>query len=144
MKKSKQQPIADILNKSSFTLGNLRHKVVELVRFNERLQAVLPEGLRPHCQAANYRDQKLIVLCDSAAWSTRLRFMEHDLLKKLKTEDHFTIKSIQCIVRQTPASQEEQFWEATPISGESRTHIKRLADSMEDNDLKMALLKLIR
>ena len=144
MKKAFQKPLADILNKGSFSLGNLRHKVTELTAFNQRLQAILPEELRPHCQVANYRDQKLIVMCDSAAWSTRIRFMEQDLLKKLRTDKHFHINGIRCMIKQSQVEEDEQFWDTVPMSNESRTNIKQLADSLEDGPLKNSLLKLAK
>lgn len=74
----------DILEKSS--LGSILRKAKVIADFNTALTRHLPTNLNSHCQAMNFENSILIIGVDDAAWLTRLRFEEQDLIEKLQRE----------------------------------------------------------
>lgn len=64
------------------------------------MRAFLDPLLEPHCQVANLRSGCLVIMTDSAAWATRLRYTFPDLLSRLRFETRlFNVTSLQCVVQ---------------------------------------------
>lgn len=53
------------------------------------LKSYLPETFQAHCQIAAFNYGELILRCDSAAWSNRLRFHTTQLLVQLNRHEKF-------------------------------------------------------
>ena len=74
----------DILANSS--LGAILKKAQIIAAFNAALTRHLPTQVNSHCQAMNYDNSVLVIGVDNAAWLTRLRFEEAELINKLQKE----------------------------------------------------------
>ena len=61
----------------------LARKAAEAVTLATLVRQELPEPLRPHVVGAVRRDDDLVVLVDSAAWSARVRYAGPQLKKRL-------------------------------------------------------------
>ncbi len=65
--------------------SRLRLRLAQTRDLDRLLQACLPEEARPHCRAGGISNGRLVVVADSAAWATRIRFQERQLLARMHT-----------------------------------------------------------
>lgn len=64
-----------------------------------RVQAELPEAVRPHVLSASRRDADLVVIVDSAAWSARVRYAGRRLKAQLEAGGEPEIGKVRVKVR---------------------------------------------
>jgi hypothetical protein len=69
---------------ASGTLKELLRQAHELLRLEDDIGALMAPSIRPHCRAAGCRDGQLILMTDSPAWATRLRYQVPALLAGLR------------------------------------------------------------
>lgn len=121
-------------------------RITEKKRLLEKLNAtilpLLPEASRSHIQAANYDNQELILIVDSPIWAARLRTQHKTIINRLKKELNFPVNSFK-IKFQQPVIRKPQPAKHHPnLSNSSATLIRQTANSVEDEELKKALLRL--
>lgn len=63
--------------------ADLERRAQQTVELAERVRAALPGPEKEHVISASYRDDALVVLMDSAAWGSRLRYAQQELLARL-------------------------------------------------------------
>lgn len=81
-------------------LGLLLAKVKELAVYRDILTSLLDENLAAHCQVGNFKEGILVIISDSAAWASTLRYQTSQLLPALRKHNCFAgLKSIQIKVR---------------------------------------------
>lgn len=73
-----------LLLKRNARLLPLYREAHEQVRLLHDVRRLLPDNIAPHCVAAQLKRGQLILHCDAAAWSTRLRFLAPQLLGALR------------------------------------------------------------
>jgi hypothetical protein len=75
--------IGNLLNpKGNGELGDIVKRAREMGELTGQLCEILPEDLQGSVVAANIRDDsELVLICQSSAWASRLRFEEAALLK---------------------------------------------------------------
>lgn len=89
----------DVLHKSTHLTGVVQ-KAQRLIKMRNLVSSILPLELQAECQVANYRDNTLVLHALTPAWSTRLRMLLPNLLKRLKLVDAFsTLEKIEIKVR---------------------------------------------
>lgn len=122
------------------------HRLYDQARILKGLQQIiencLPPAMVSHVKISSYRNNNLHLIIDSAHWATRLRYIEQDMLKKLKSVDEFQhLNRIRYSVRPsyTPPS---HYRTAQPISIENAKHIASVAKYIEDEHLRKALIRL--
>lgn len=120
-------------------------KVEELRLLNEVLVRYIDSDLAPHCQVANFRAGCLVIMANSAAWATRLRYTFPELLSRLRYEGRlYNLSSLHCIVRK------EHFMPSAPkqapltISSENAQLFEDIAATETDPELAAVLQKLAR
>lgn len=128
----------------------------KIVRQAQRLAAIdrilkntLPEGLKAHCQASQTNISELTILVDSAAWLTHLRYIKSQLLQQLKKHPQFNYLQdirfrIDPLAQLTPNISKNITHKSGVLSTQNKELVKSLADSIENGDLRAALLNLIR
>ncbi len=81
-------------------LGQLLQKAENLRHLNESLQNWLPKDLALQTQVSHIEDGILVMVANSSAWATRLRFETPKLLKTLRQDPEFCgLKSIKVKVK---------------------------------------------
>jgi hypothetical protein len=72
--------------------ANLERRAQATIELAERVRAALPAPEKDHVTSASYRAETLVVLADSAAWATRIRYSQQELLTQLQAagETRFT------------------------------------------------------
>ena len=136
----------DLRQHHNVKLSYLLEKSKALQNLQNIFNSFVSAALIKHCIVANYKKETLVLLTDSASWSTKIRFMTPELLKQLKTTEPFTdIKKIKCKVR--PKENEiAHVKKQNPItiSAENARSIKTMANTIKDDRLRESLLKLAK
>lgn len=123
--------VADILGRARF-----------LARIRLSLLDILPDAAAPHVQVAAYEARRLRLHVASAAWATRLRYMESQLARALAQRMRLQVDSIQIKVRPvnldtfTPAPRPRY------MSIAARRHLEQTAGYIDDDALAGALRRL--
>ncbi|MFU8797515.1 MAG: DUF721 domain-containing protein [Gammaproteobacteria bacterium] len=124
-------------------LGVFSQKIALLDSLTALLKKNLPSPLQKHCQVANLRDNCLIIMTDSAAWATQIRFLTPDLLKCLKqTPELYNLRTLEFYV--DPAidnTPPEIFIKREPLSANNIQLLQRVGN-MRDDELGKALRKM--
>ena len=119
-----------------------------LRRLTRVLRTQLDPELADHCYVANIEQETLVLLADTAARASKLRFYSATLLESLPQLDRVfaRIKYIKVkILNQSPQTQESTTTPAKPkMNPENAACIQTLADSVDDVELHDALTRLAR
>jgi hypothetical protein len=80
--------MADKLSQLTEGLGpsfaTLEQRTRTMVELGAQVRAVLTGPEKEHVISASYRDSTLIVIADSAAWSTHIRYAQQQLLERIR------------------------------------------------------------
>lgn len=135
---------AGLLRKAG-VLQPLMQKAHSLARLDQRVGALLPASIKGHCRVANMRDTALVLLVDSAAWATRLRYLAPDLCRQLQAGElpHLTRVEVRISPPQTQA-QPKSPARRLRLHAEAAAAIADAAQAIEDPLLKAALRRLSR
>ena len=73
-------------------LAELERRAQATVDLAARVRGALPGPEKDHVLSATYKDQTLVILADSAAWATHIRYAQSELLERLRAtgETRFT------------------------------------------------------
>lgn len=76
------------------SLAGLAERAAATDRLARRIQGLLPAELAAHVTGANIRDRRLIILVDSPAWASRLRFEAPALRRQLETRHEVDVDGV--------------------------------------------------
>jgi hypothetical protein len=94
--------LTDALGHSFATL-EARARV--MMQLTAQVRAVLSGAEKDHVISASYRNSTLVVIADSAAWSTHIRYAQEQLLEQVRGPDDMRFEKLRVRVG-TPASGE--------------------------------------
>jgi hypothetical protein len=66
--------------------ADLERRVQARVELADRVRAALPGPEKDHIVSVTYRENTLVVLADSAAWSTHIRYAQQAVLERLHAQ----------------------------------------------------------
>jgi hypothetical protein len=78
-------PLKPLLSELSGGLLNLARAAADVATLGSVVRECLPEALRAHVVAAARRGDDLVVIVDSAAWATRVRYAGPRLQQQLES-----------------------------------------------------------
>lgn len=128
-------------------------EVADLVTQTRRLRQLtrlvrteLEGGLAGHCQVAGFRPPALTLVADSPAWATRLRFQSKPLVRQLKRKykEFQALEYIEVRIYPSRLQPKSPPPPARRISRAAADNIVAMAESIGDEPLREALLKLAR
>lgn len=138
--------INDLLQAPNSQLSNLITKVNQLNQLNQSLSEILDPKIAVHCQITNLENQILTLLVDNSSWGTKIRYAAPEIIKKMHTIPELSqVKQIKCIVRpkqQYRNAKPPQTAQKMTISSENAQILRSIANGIEDEKLKKALLHL--
>lgn len=134
--------MAHCLGKPAPRLARLLRRVAEHDRVNAEFNALLPADMRGHCRVATYRDRKVLLHVDSAAWATRLRY----LLPDLTVRSELLAAADKLRVKVRPPVSEAPLAHRPPVrlSTQSAKLLLDYGRSLGDDDLARSLRRLAR
>lgn len=127
----------------------------KLTQFTQLLRQILPIECHKHVEVANIRDQNLMLITDSPVWTTRLRQLSPQILQFIRTNmpnndasGADIIHHVQISTRYNTATDDKhktsnkKSRHKIQISEKTATILSQSADSIEHQQLKVALKKL--
>jgi hypothetical protein len=144
MSHDSQQALSHVLQQDSQVIDGVLLKLKQLQNLQNILHGYLEKKLAPHCQVANYENNSLCVITDTALWATQLRFQIPHLLSQLRQHDELkTIKELRCKIRpkQAPAPAKE-YQACERLSLETSTILLETARNIKHPSLKMIMEKI--
>ena len=107
------------------------------------VRGLLPTPVDQHCIRAIPHQDILVLMAESSAWASRLRYLGQDLLQRLKDRQlRFKRIQIKVSVNPRPAVRNKTLRQARPLTMENAKLLHSLAESMTNGELKRALLRL--
>lgn len=143
MKLPKQ--INKLLKSKNSGIAGLITQAQKLEFLNNKLLDLLPAPLPLHCHLAKIDGQTLVIIVDSPSWSARLRYSIPDLITKLKHHSQFFIPIKNIEIKVHPKWHTKPYHiplKPRPISKETSKCLKETADSIENEAIKKALIRL--
>lgn len=137
--------ITNYLQQDSKALGSIITKVEQLQAWNSYLRNSLEEEtLRDHCQIVSILDSTLIIVADSSAWLTRLRFFLPELLPRLRQYPSLAhIKTISCKVMPISYPKTKTPTRAIlSLSPETSALLQNIASKIQHEALRKSLEKI--
>jgi hypothetical protein len=141
--KSDNKLVGNLLTCGRGTLSILHRKVAQLDKLTALLKNSLNDPLRQHCQVANLKDDCLVIMVDSAAWATQIRYLTPDLLKQLKRSPELQhVRTLHCYIDPGPTpSAPAPIIEREPLSADNIQLFNSMGNSRDD-ELGKALKRL--
>jgi hypothetical protein len=146
--KNNYQSVMQLLSCSKLGIKNIPKQAKQLAFAQKIICDALPATIANQLFVSRISNSCLSLTCQSASIATRVRMLSSDVLKKLHQEDSLqSILHIQCKVgidtrRTAPTKKPTR--PATSISTQSKKSIEQLAITLPDEELKSAVMKLIK
>lgn len=144
-----QQAITHVLQQDSKILDTLIVKLKQHKQLQQILAEHIEAKLASHCEVANYDNNCLTVLTDSALWATQFRFQIPELTKKLQQHPQlYHLKHVQCKIR--PSKTARPLIETKPtqpvqrLSSETADIILEAAKTIKHDKLKAVMQKIAK
>lgn len=145
MKGTRAVPIQDLVSGVNPTLAGLVAAAKEIKFLNHLLDSALSQPLRTHVKVANVQGDRLVIQCDSPAWSARARLLVPRLLESVNRQStRAPIRHIQVITRPEPRRERSPTPRRTEISEQSRTLLANVAADIDNPRLRRVLLRLAK
>jgi hypothetical protein len=139
------KPINKLLTAGK-ALASMDARLVEQKILLEQVRSILPLSMAEHCVWANPNSKgDLILMVDSPAWASRLRYLSPKLSLQLRQNGH-PVRRIQVkvtILNMSPM-QQKKIRRANPLSISNAQILSSVAESLDDEKLSSALLRLSR
>jgi len=148
MYKLKFKKLSRLLKNNTLIAKSISDNIHMLENIEVFLKKQLPHELQNHCYANNLANKCLILMVDSPAWSSKLRFIQPSLEQALVQQYPEIINALKIKVRpatrpeNTQPDKDKSFRPA--LSDTSRSIIQDMAEGMDDSDLKESLIRLAK
>ncbi len=121
-------------------LPRLVARGLRLKALEAHIDKCLPEEFQGHWQLLNLRGEELLLQCENTAWATRLRFMQAELLRRLREDGMHKLRTIRVRVAPKRAPTEAPTTRRE-LSERAAADIEAAAEGMPD-ELAAALRRL--
>jgi len=137
------QKIHKYLSGSRDELEKLITHAVAISHLNAKLHSILDNSLKNHCVIANFSNGNLILLTDSPAWISRLRYQIPSLLKQLQQLAEFRgLINIKLRIQPKYIEPKKRQLHREPISTIAASCLTTLADGVNNIELEITLRRL--
>jgi hypothetical protein len=126
-------------------LGLCQH-ALQLETLNQQVLALLPESMQSHCFVGAFNKGALLLMVDSPAWASQLRYLVPELRDKLRSDGGlYQLTAIKIvIVTEKPPQEKPSLKKTIPLSTKARQAINDASQQCQDEALKQALFSLAR
>jgi hypothetical protein len=139
-----QQAISHVLQQDSPAIDSVLNKLKQLTELQNILHSYLAEKLAEHCQVANYENNSLCIITNTALWATQIRFQIPNLLTQLRQHDELrALREIRCKIRpKTRAPQPAAMPPVERLTLETAQIILAVAKNIKHDPLKAIMEKI--
>ncbi|MCG5500994.1 DUF721 domain-containing protein [Ectothiorhodospira lacustris] len=123
---------------------DLLHRARALEALTRSVRDLLPPGPREHCWAGGMEEGCLILVTDSGAWASQLRYLQREILKQIKAHHGLQARSVHIRVRPAmgTARTETRHRQLSPLPPQARIALLSVANTVDDPELSQALRRL--
>ena len=128
------------------TLATIDTRLAEQKALLEQLRAIMPLSMAEHCiWAVHNRNGILVLMADSPAWASRLRYLSTKLSQKLRQIGYpVTRIQVKVTILNNPPIQQKIMRRANTLSLSNAKILNSIAESVDDEKLSTALMRLSR
>ena len=90
----KPESVQTLIRNRDTGFGQLLAHARVLDHLDQVLTSVLDPALSAHCQVAEFRNHRLVLVCSNASFATRIRMISQQLLESLREEGECEIERI--------------------------------------------------
>ncbi len=135
-----------VLVEANDDLAILVTRTRQLSHLTHILRQQLEPDLAAHCYIGNLDRENLVILVDSAAWASKLRFHSQTLLAQLQAahQSFASIEMIRVKILSQSVSAPEPVYQKPQMNKENAKGLNTLAESIQDEALQSALARLAK
>ena len=111
-------------------------------QLNAAILPLLPVSCQNHVTASNFSCNELTLIADSPVWAARLRTQQKQIISAINQQLKLPVSSINIRFKQPEAIKAKAVKPAPILSQQSSDLIEKTANSITDEELKAALLRL--
>ncbi|MBS0589314.1 MAG: DUF721 domain-containing protein [Proteobacteria bacterium] len=108
---------------------------------DHQLRQPLPDALRRQCRLATMQSGRIVFLASSPTWAAKLRLHQNAILSQARMTSGLPVEKFTVKVAALPPVPRESA-KPKPLSKASAEHLRRVARSLSDPELRAAYLKL--
>jgi hypothetical protein len=108
---------------------------------DRQLRQPLPDALRRQCRLATVQSGRIVFLASSSTWAAKLRLHQNAILANARITSGLPIEKFAVKVAALPPVPREPA-KRKPLSKASAEHLRRVARSLTDPELRSAYLNL--
>lgn len=143
MNNRREIPIRDVIASTDPALRGLVTVAKRIWTCNRALNSELDEPLRSHLQVANIKGDRLVIQCDSPAWSARARLIVPRILRLVNRQrNHSPIRDVEIITRPRAFGDNPARPPKPHLSEQTRRLLRDVATGIENPALSRVLLRL--
>jgi hypothetical protein len=137
-------PVYKLLSAKKGDVAELVTHARQLGHLSSIVQAMLEPSVANHCQLAHFDGVRMVLIADTPAWASRLRYSISTLLAQLKQYSNKFHALTRIDVQVKPALPESPppVTAQRRLSAEAARCLAESAEVIEDPNLKQALLRL--
>jgi len=76
-------------------LAQLERRAQETLDLTDRVRAALDGEEKAHIVSASYREETLVIVADSAAWGSRIHYLQETLSERLRAQGETQFTKVQ-------------------------------------------------
>ncbi len=135
-----------VLVEANDDLAILVTRTRQLSYLTQVLRQQLESDLAIHCYIGKVDKDALVILVDSAAWASKLRFYSQTLLPQLQMAHHSfaSLQQIKIKILSQSVTLPEPVYQRPTMNKENAKGLNTLADSIKDVELQAALVRLAK
>ncbi len=136
------KPLHKLLNTGK-ALASVGEKLAAQDALLKQLRSLLPQPMDQHCVWTVLKKGDLILLVDSPAWASRLRYLSPKLTQQLR-QSGLSVRRILVKVTliNTRHIQRKKSRRAIPMSSSNAKLLSSVAETVDDAELRDALMRL--
>ncbi|MDJ0806476.1 MAG: DciA family protein [Gammaproteobacteria bacterium] len=146
--KQKSEPISQMKSfkmmlGTTQPMASLKDNLGKQQSLLKRIRVLLPKPVDEHCIWSLQKNRDLFLWADSPAWASRIRYFSAKLIQKLCQEGldvRYVRVKVALTGRQHPQSKRPR--RATPLSSANMRLLNAVAESVDDDALRSALMRL--
>ena len=127
---------------NQFLSTKITDKALLLEKLNATILPLLPKACHSHIRATNYENKELVIIVDSPVWAARLRTQHKAISALLKKELSFPVSSFKIKFQQPEKKKQKPAIKPPYLSSQAAKQISQTANTIDDEELKTALLHL--
>jgi hypothetical protein len=128
------QRVDRLVGQRGSRLGRLLEHARDVAGIDRRVRQSLEPDLADHCEVANYHQGRLVVVCSSAAWATRWRMKQAEIIGRLQAA-RLDVRAVDVRISPVRRTKPEPR-KRKPLPKAAREALERFAEDSGDPEIR--------